>query len=197
MTWGLTGLVAIWLVAAGIYHALDRQKVTVDKIRTWLERTDLERLEGEARARALRQLADGINALPFEERRRLRLSGWWTNWFAAMTEAERAAFLEATLPTGLQQMLTAFEELPPERRQRALREALRRLQEAASDGAAEGVGGPPPGWTEELQRQVTAVGLKTFYSQSSAQTKAELAPLLEELQRLMQSGRWMRGSRDR
>jgi len=40
-----------------------------------------------------------------------------------------------------------------------------------------------------LTQKAQTLGLKTFFSQSSPETKAELAPLLEEVQRQMQSGR--------
>ena len=113
-------------------------------------------------------------------------------WFDQMTEAEKGTFIEATMPTGFKQMISAFEEMPEERRRRVIGDALKSMREAnGRSPTGPGTNGPPI--SEELQAKVRAIGLKSFYSQSSAQTKAELAPVLEEIQKAMESGRAFRG----
>jgi len=160
---------------------------------------DISKLSGSARAKAIRELADKLNALSLEERRKARLDREAWSWFNRMTEEEKAGFIEATMPNGFKQMLTAFEQLPEEKRRKTIDDALRRLREGR-DQMAGGAGGgnqggtnSPPVLSDELEAKVRTIGLKTFYSQSSAQTKAELAPVLEELQRVMESGRPFRG----
>ena len=190
---------AIWLVALAGYRFARNAKVTAEKVKSYAERVDISKLSGAARAKAIRELEDMLNALSLEERRKARLEREAWSWFDRMTEEEKAGFLEATMPTGYKQMLTAFEQLPEEKRRKAIDDSLRRLKEARDQGAMgpgpgnRGGTNSPPVLSEELQARMRAIGLKTFYSQSSAQTKAELAPLLEELQRVMESGRPFRG----
>lgn len=174
-------------------------KVTAEKVKAYATSVDLSTLSGDARAKALRKLADMLNALSIEDRRKARVEHVSRDWFEKMTEEEKAAFIEATMPTGFKQMLTAFEQLPEEKRRKSIDDSLRRLREAQGSPAS-GRGGPnqggtngPPVLSDELQAKIRTIGLKTFYSQSSAQTKAELAPVLEELQRTMESGRPFRG----
>src|ERR1041385_1864412 len=94
-------------------------------------------------------------------------------------------------------MISAFEKLPQERQQRMVDQAIKQMREDREKMIANG-GAPQAGTnqiilSEELRQKVTTMGLKTFYSESSAQTKAELAPLLEEMQQMMQGGRMFRG----
>jgi hypothetical protein len=140
-----------------------------------------------------------LNALNLDERRSLRMDRTAYKWFDEMTEQEKSAFLEATMPTGFKQMISAFEDLPADKRQRVVDQSIKQMKDARIKMAANGQV-PPQGTnglvlSQELQDEVTKIGLKTFYSQSSAQTKAELAPLLEEMQRTMESGRMLRAQR--
>ena len=197
----LAALMAVWLAAAGGYTLSDHFKMTAEKLRAYMEDTDLSRMSGAARAKALSDLAAKINALSPEERRQARLDRLWSQWFQEMTEEEKGRFLDATLPSGFHQMLASFEDQPPDKRQKAIGDAIKRLRQARENPPPTS-GQPNPAATngspvlsEDLQKKVTAIGLNSVYSSSSAETKAELAPLLEEIQKDMESGRMFRGGR--
>jgi hypothetical protein len=194
LVWAGTALVGIWIVAWAGYAWFSHLKMTAEKVRAYVESVDLSKLSGDARAKALAELAEMLNRLSFEERQRLRVERTAYRWFEQMTEAEKGQFIEATMPTGFKQMIAAFEDLPEEKRKRTVDGALRRLREqrpASGQGGVPGTNGPTI--SPELEAKVRTIGLKSFYSESSAQTKAELAPLLEELQRSMESGRPFHG----
>jgi len=196
---GVIALCVIWALALTGFMIARNAKVTPEKVRAYVETTDLSTLSGTARAKAIKRLADMLNALSLDERRQARLDRVTRKWFQEMSEDEKGAFIEATMPTGFKQMLTAFEQLPEEKRKRTVDDALRRLREEQARVQPRNPGenpsgtNAPPALSEDLQAKVRTIGLKTFYSQSSAQTKAELAPVLEEMQRLMESGRPFRG----
>ncbi len=194
-------VLTVWVIA-WVGHLIARNsRMTAEKFRRYAQSVDFGRLNGAERAAALRALADKLNALAPEERRQIRLNHEWEGWFAQMTEAEKETFVEATFPTGIRQMISTFEKMPPERRKRILDEALKRLREervADPDPGAQPGSGPerantPPPVSPELEARIRTLGLKTFFAESSAQTKAEVAPLLEEIQRIVESGGRIRG----
>lgn len=191
-------LIGVWILAYAGFAIAKNAKVTGEKVRAYMAKNDLAKLHGRDRAKALKQLADYMNQLPQDERRTTRMDREWEKWFKEMNEQEKGEFIDATLPTGVKQMLTAFEQLPPEKRAKAVSEGVKRMREARDDprnrAQWEGRDAPPP-LSKDLEKRVIATGFGAFYSQSSAQTKAELAPLLEELQRSMESGRMLRPGR--
>jgi hypothetical protein len=193
----VAALIVIWLLALAGYEIAKNATVTPDKVRAYIASVDFSHLTAAERDAAIARLAAMLNALTLEERQSLRLER--LAWFNQMTEAEKSKFLDATLPTGFKQMLAAFEDMPTDKRKHVIDQAVKQMQDANASLAAGGQA-PPAGrngavLSPELQEKVTKIGLQSFYSQSSAETKAEMAPLLEEMQHTMESGRMMRGPR--
>ena len=86
----------------------------------------------------------------------------WEKWFKEMNDQEKGDLIEATMPSGVTQMLTAFEQLPPEKRKKAVEDSLKRMREARNDprnaGQWQGKDAPPP-LSEDLQKRAAAAGL--------------------------------------
>ena len=187
-------ILLVWLIAGIGYTIAQNSKMTSEKVQAYLAKINLRQLSGEKRNQALRDLAAKINSLSPEERRRFRAGRMMEDWFEEMSEQEKGEFLEAIMPSGFKQMINAFEKLPEEKRKKTMDEAMKRLKERRESDAPppKAKGTNQPALSEDLQKKVTTIGLKSFYSQSSAQTKAELAPLMEEIQKNMESGRMFR-----
>jgi hypothetical protein len=196
LVWATSAIVGIWLAAWAGHWYLASIKMTADKVSAYMASVDFSKLTGDARAKAIRELEDKLNALSYEERQHLRSEHLIGEWFAQMTEDEKSQFIDATMPTGFKQMIGAFEQLPEDKRHKMIDDALNNLR-TANQQAANGNGTAQtrtnaPAVSPELEAKIRTIGLKSFYSQSSAETKAELAPVLEELQRSMESGRMLR-----
>ncbi len=194
LVWAVASIAGIWLAAGAGHWYFESRKMTADKVHAYVESVDFSKLTGAARAQALKELEDKLNALSYDERQRFRAGHLMNDWFAQMTDEEKAQFIEATLPTGFKQMIKAFEQLPEDKRHRLIDDSLKNLRAAGNrapggNGATQSGTNAPPPISPELEAKIRTIGLNSFYSQSSAQTKAELAPLLEELQHQMESGR--------
>jgi len=190
-------VVAIWVVALTGRSIARNSQMTAERVRAFVESVNLSKLPAGDRASALGKLAEKFTALSVEERRRAQFEHVAKDWFDQMTEEEKGRFLEVTMPVGFKQMLASFQQLPEEKQRQTVADALRRLRETAARIQAEGgmvlgTNTAPP-VSGELLAKVRTMGLEGFYTQSSAQTRADLAPVLEELQRVMESGRPFRG----
>lgn len=193
----ILAVLGIWGIAMVGYSIAKHARVTPEKVKAYAESVDLAKLSGAARAEAIRRLADMLNALSLDERRQARLDRVASDWFRQMTEEEKGAFIEATMPTGFKQMLASFEKLPDDKRRKTIDDALKSLRDTGARMKLEQTnslagGTNTPVLSDELQVKIRTIGLKSFYSQSSAQTKAELAPVLEEMQRVMENGKVFR-----
>lgn len=191
LLFSIAGLALVWLLAWAGYEFAKNAKLTPEQVSAYAHSLDLSKLSAADRSKALHKLADWLNGLSAEERR-----GMTTDMalFGQLTEEEKAWFLEATMPTQIKQALAMFERLPEDRRQKVIDGALRDLRAQAANAQSDGQAGTnaPPQISPELEAKVRTLGLKTFYSESSAETKAELAPLLNELQLQMENGRQFR-----
>lgn len=174
-------LVAIWGVAAVVIWVSRSARPTPEKLKSYVESHPMGGLAGAQRAEILERTAAQLNSLTFEQRRELRESGAVRGYFQSLTSAERARFLDLTLPEGFRQMMSALNKMNPEKRQKLVQRALDDIRKNAPQ-SAERV-------NEDDVKKIVAQGVSSFYEEANADVKLDFAPVLEELQKNLQSPR--------
>jgi len=182
-------ILVTWLLAWTGYALAKRSRMTAERVTAYQNSLDLERMSAEQRRKALQALVDKLNALSADERSRWHFG---RDWFRRLTDEEKNQFIDGFLPGEMKRALSFFEHLPKEQQQKDINDAMRELRQHASDGGSASAHGTVdtngPLVSPGLDRKIRTMGLNALYSQSTAQTKAELAPLLLEVQRQMERG---------
>src|SRR6266567_5779660 len=125
-------IVLAWLLAWSGYVISKRCKMTAEKVNQYQRSMDLARLSPADRLKALKTLAEKLNALSPDERQLWRLD---LDWFRQLTDEEKACFIEAFMPGEMQSALREFERWPKERQQREIDKAFKELHARSANGS--------------------------------------------------------------
>ena len=102
--------------------------------------------------------------------------------FEELTPEEQLYFFQKRVGRAFEQMMQSFNEMEREDRQRIVERTLSRMQ---SDEGRRPGGQRLEEQDPELAEKMAEAGFKAYYSEASAETKIDLAPLMEEMQRTM------------
>jgi transcription-repair coupling factor (superfamily II helicase) len=125
-----------WALAVAGMAFARHLKVTPESIQRYLAKVDFTQLSPAERKLVIQKLAAMLNALTPEERRAVRMNRAFDSIFRAMNDSEKGEFMELTLPAGFNQMLSAFEQLPEDKRRKAIDDTLRRMREEMAAATA-------------------------------------------------------------
>ena len=170
---------AVWLAAAIVIHFAKASQPTAASVTAFVNATDLNSLQGDARARAIARMEKMMNGLTFDDRNEIDRSGANRHFLHSLTPDEQGAYLDATLPAGFQQLMDSFNKMDPVKRKQIVTDAIARLKEHEGDHEGEGA---PPAADSAVMQHVVNQGLKSFYSDANADVKLDLAPLIEQIQ---------------
>lgn len=179
--WGVVWLGTSW--AGGKAATADRVAELVEEagFEDWsVEAGSLG--EAERRGEKLEEIAKTLNRLDFRERDRLRESREVPEMFGRLSKEEKQRFVDLTLSESMARLMEAFDEMSPGERQKFAERAMRNLEQGLDREDFEALQGENP----EIVQRIAKEGMRAFFEEASAETKMDLAPVLESFDSVMQ-----------
>ncbi|MCB1076328.1 MAG: hypothetical protein KDM63_03655 [Verrucomicrobiae bacterium] len=183
-------LAVLWAIV-GIGLKVSRSMTpTPEKLAAYVEENPLGEIEDPARRReVIGTVADMLNQLDPDDVRRLIEENHEDprrDFFQSMNEDEQRFFMEKRVGKAFDQMMVAFNDMEREERKRVVERTLRQMrQDSGRRGGLERLDEADP----EMAEKIVNEGLRAYYQEANAETKLDLAPVLEEMQRNLAGGR--------
>jgi hypothetical protein len=181
----LAVLVLVWGVVAGVRAVAGSKRVTSEKIRAEITRAALDDWSDgipaggdvSGRRERIEKVADMFNRLDFAERDKAREQRIGEEFFMRLAPSEKERFVELTLTESMRSLMRALDAMNADERRRIVERGLREIE----DGRTEEEMLRAQELSEDLLERITEEGVKAYFEQAGADTKLDLAPLMDAM----------------
>ena len=181
----LGALVLVWGVVAGVRAVAGSKRVTAEKIRTEIAGAAFEDwsdgvpagADPQGRRERIERVAEMFNRLDFAEREKARETRVGEEFFMRLAPQEKERFVELTLTESMRSLMRALDAMSADERRRIVERGLREIEEGRTEEEmlrARELG-------DDLLERITEEGVKAYFEQAGADTKLDLAPLMDAM----------------
>jgi len=180
----------IWILVFAVRSIAASKKITAERLQNeiselafddWSEDSGSSS-EAEERENEIRRIADMVNRLDFEERQKNRENQSAEDFFRKLDAREKNLFVDLTIVETMGRFMEALDQMPPEQRKDFVQKGLSEIQE----GRTEEDMARAQEMDEDLLTKISEEGMRAYFNEASADTKLDLAPLMEAMNEVMQ-----------
>jgi hypothetical protein len=187
---GLVVLALIWALVFAVRSFASSKKITAERLdrevkelafADWSENAGSGAVAKE-REKEIRRVADMVNRLDFAERERNRQSRSGEDFFRKLSTAEKNLFIDLTIVESMSRFMEALDQMPEEQRKRFVEQGLKEIQDGRTEEEMERA----REMDDKLLTKISEEGMRAYFDKASADTKLDLAPLMEAMNEVMQ-----------
>jgi len=190
-------LIVVWSCVWGIRAYAGSKKVTAERVNQvvakanfddWSAQTvPADSAEAKRRDQGIREIADLVNRLDFQEREKNRDNRTGEAFFRKLAPPEKSLFIDLTIMESMGRFMESLDAMKPEQRKQFVEKGLKEIQEGRTE--AEMTRANELG--TDLLDKISQEGMKAYFDKANTDTKLDLAPLMEAMNEVMQG---MRGN---
>jgi hypothetical protein len=185
-------LALVWGAVWGVRAYAGSKKLTAERLQSEIEGAafdDWSALSGEPdpreakrRTGQIRDIAEMVNRLDFQEREKNRGNRAGEDFFRKLSPSEKSLFIELTVMESMNRFMEGLDAMPPAQRRKFVEQGLKEIEEGRTEEEmtrANELG-------SDLLDTISREGMRAYFEKSSAETKLDLAPLMEAVNETMQ-----------
>lgn len=185
-------LVIVWACVWGLRSAAGSRKITAERVNREIAAANFADWSQENPARSpaeaarrdteLREIAGLVNRLDFQEREKNRDNRDGEAFFRKLSPGEKSLFIDLTIMESMGRFMESLDAMEPEQRKKFVEKGLNDIREGRTE--AEMARADEMG--TDLLDKISQEGMRAYFEKSTADTKLDLAPLMEAINETMQ-----------